>query len=71
MANYAKKLKLHFDKMNVDRNVKVPDLILSTLLLSKTYIGLKRFFRKKGTNFELCDIKNGGCLTFLVAARQP
>ena len=43
MANYAKKLKMHFDKMNADRNIKVPDLILSTLLLSKTDIGLKRF----------------------------
>ena len=57
--------------MNADRNIKVPDLILSTFLLSKTDIGLKRFFRKIGTIFELCDIKNGGCLTFIVAARQP
>ena len=57
--------------MNVDRNIKVPDLILSTVLLSKTDIGLKRFFRKIGTIFELCDFKNGGRLTFLVAARQP
>ena len=38
MANYAKKNKRHFDKMNVDKNIKVPDSILSTLLLSKTYI---------------------------------
>ena len=45
MANYAKKRR-HFDKMDVDRNIKVPDLILSTLLLSKTNIGLKRFFAK-------------------------
>ena len=57
--------------MDVDRNIKVPDLILSTLLLSKTGIGLKRFFHKKGTIFEHCDFKNGGCLTFLIAARQP
>ena len=71
MTNYAKKLRRHFDKMDVDRNIKVPDLILSTLLLSKTVIGLKRFFRKIGTCFELFDFKNGGCLTFLVAARQP
>ena len=42
MANYTKK----FDKMNVDRNIKVPDLSLSILLLSKTDIGLKRFFAK-------------------------
>ena len=32
--------------MDVDRNMKVPDLILSTFLLSKTDIGLKRFFAK-------------------------
>ena len=57
--------------MDVDRNIKVPDLILSTLLLSKTDIGLKSFFAKKAQFFELCDFKNGGCLTFLVAARQP
>ena len=57
--------------MNVDRIIKVPDLILSTVLLSKTDIGLQRFFHKKGTIFELCDFENWGCLTFLVAARQP
>ena len=37
--------------MNVDRNIKLPDLILSTPLLSKlilkTDIGLKLCFRKK------------------------
>ena len=66
-----KKQRRRFDKMNVDRNIKVPDLILSTLLISKTDIGLKRFFRKLGTILKLCDFKNGGCLTFLVAARQP
>ena len=71
MVNYAKKIRRHFDKMDVDRNIKVPDLFLSTLLLSKTDVGLKRFFPKIGTIFELCDFKNGGCLTFLVAARQP
>ena len=46
MANSAKNERRHFDKMDVDRNIKVPDLILSTLLLSKTDIGLKRFFAK-------------------------
>ena len=50
--------------MNVDRNIKVPDLILSTHLLSKTDIGLKRFICKIGTIFELCDFKNGGRLYF-------
>ena len=48
--------------MNVDRNIKILDLILSTILLSETDIGLKRFFfRILGTIFELCDFKNGGC----------
>ena len=46
MANYAKKSRRHFDKMDVDRNLKVPNLILSTHLLSKTDIGLKCFFAK-------------------------
>ena len=71
MADFAKKWRRHFDKMDVDRNIKVPILILSSLLLSKTDIGLKRFFRKIGTIFELCGFKNGGCLTFLGAAHQP
>ena len=40
MANYAKKNKDDIlTKMNVDRNIKVPDLILSTILLSKPDIG--------------------------------
>ena len=46
MVNYAKKLKCHFDKMNVDRNIKVPDFILSTPFAFKPNIGLKRFFAK-------------------------
>ena len=55
--------------MNVDRNIKVPALFLSNLLLSKTDTGQK-LFRKIGTIFGLCDFKNGGCLTFLVTVRQ-
>ena len=47
MANYAKNKDVILKKMDVDRNIKVPDLILSTLLLSKTNIGLKRFFFAK------------------------
>ena len=47
MANYAKKYRRHFDKMNVDRNIKVPDLLLSTILLSKTDIDLKRFSQNR------------------------
>ena len=46
IANYVKNKRRHFDKMNVNRNIKVPDLILSILLLSKTDFGLKRFFAK-------------------------
>ena len=41
MANYAKTLKTSFRQIK-----KVPDLILSTLLLSETDIGSKRFFAK-------------------------
>ena len=72
MPNYAKNKDVILKKMDVDRNIKVPDLIMSTLLLSKADIGLKRFFRKIGFFFfKFYDFKNGGCLTFLDAARQP
>ena len=61
MANYEKKNKKrrHFDKMDIDRNIKVPDLILSTLLLSKTDIGLKRFIAKKAQVFNFVTLKMG------------
>ena len=45
-------------------------LILSTILLSNTDNGSKRFFAKKAQFLNFVT-KNGGCLTFLVAARQP
>ena len=51
MENCAKKQRRHYDKMSVDKNIEVPDLILSTLLLSKTDIGLKRFFSQNRHNF--------------------
>ena len=57
--------------MNFDRNIKVPDLILSTLLLLKADIGLKRFFPKKASFFKFVTLKMGGCLIFLVAICQP
>ena len=41
-----KKLRRHFDKMNVDIHIKVSVLILSFFLLSKTDICLKLFFAK-------------------------
>ena len=51
--------------MNVDRNIKVPDLILSYLLLSKSDIGLERFFRKLGTIcFNFVTSKIGVALHF-------
>ena len=48
--------------MNVDRNIKVPDLILSTLLLSETDIGLKRFFAKKAQILNFVTLKIGVAL---------
>ena len=65
-----KNLKRHFDKKNVDRNIQVPALILSTLLLSKTDIGFKRFFRKIGTLFKLCDFKHRG-LPYISRSSSP
>ena len=50
--------------MDVDRNKKVPDLILSTLLLSKTDIGLKRFFAKQAQFFNFVTLKMGVALNF-------
>ena len=48
--------------MNADRNIKVSDLILSTLLLSKTDISLKRFFAKKAQFFIFVTLKMGVAL---------
>ena len=50
--------------MNVDRNIKVPDLSLSTLLLSKTDIGLKRIFRKIFTILTFVTLIMGVALHF-------
>ena len=50
--------------MNVDRNIKVPELILSTLLLSKTDIALKRFFAKKSQFFNFVTLMMGVALRF-------
>ena len=66
-----KKIKTSLRQNKVDRNIKLPDLILSTISLSKTDVGLKVFFRKIGTILELCDCKIGGCLGILVTVRQP
>ena len=48
--------------MNVDRNRKVPDLLLSTILLSKTDIGLKRFFAKYAQFLNFVTLKMGVAL---------
>ena len=50
--------------MNVGRNIKVPDLILSTLLLSKTDIGLKRFFATLAHFLNFVTLKMGVALHF-------
>ena len=50
--------------MNVDRNIKVPDLILSTVLLSKTDIGLKLFFANKAQFLNFVTLKMGVALHF-------
>ena len=62
MANYAQKKRRHFDKMVVDRNIKVSDLILSTLLLSKLEIGLKCFFTKSTQFLHFVTLKMGAAL---------
>ena len=44
-SQQGRKIKdVFFDKMTVDRKLKVPNLILSTLFLSERDIGLKHLF---------------------------
>ena len=51
--------------MNVqDRNIKVPELILSTLLLSKTDIALKRFSQNSHNFFNFVTLIMGVALRF-------
>ena len=50
--------------MNGDRNIKVPDSILSTLLLSKTELGLKRFSQNMHIFFNFVTLKMGVALHF-------
>ena len=52
--------------MNVDRNIKVPDLLLCTILLSKTDIGLKRFFAKYAQFLNVVTLKMGVALTLRI-----
>ena len=48
MANYVKNQWRHVDAMNVARGLKLHDLILSFILLSRTIIGSKTFFVHNG-----------------------
>ena len=48
LANYVKNQWRHVVVMNVARGLKLHDLILSFLLLSRTNIGLKTFFVQYG-----------------------
>ena len=50
--------------MNVDRSVKAPDLILSTLCFPKTDIGLKRFFSQIAQSLNFVTLKMGIALHF-------
>ena len=52
--------------MNVDRNIKVPDLILSTFLLSKTVISFKRVLAKKPQFCNFVTLKMGVALHVLL-----
>ena len=50
--------------MNGDGNIKVPDSILSTLLLSKTEFGLKCFSQNMLIFFNFVTLKMGVALHF-------
>ena len=61
---------LELDVMNVARDLKLYDLILSFLLLSRTNIGLKTFFRSLWKVWVFCDFSNFNCLRIIAASRQ-
>ena len=50
--------------MTVDKNMKLPDLILSTILLSKTDVDLKFFLAKKAQSWNSVTLKVGVALEF-------
>ena len=52
--------------MNADINIKVPDLVLSTLLLSKTDIRFKCVFAKYAQILNFVTLKMGVALHFLM-----
>ena len=71
MANNAQKVKTSFwQNERWQKHKSTWFDFVYPFALENRYL-FKTFFQKIGTIFELCDLKNGGCLTFLVAARQP
>ena len=59
------------DEMNVARGLKLQDLILSFLLLSRSDIGLKTFFALiMYVVLILCDFSKFGCLRILVTSQK-
>ena len=60
--------------MNVTRGLKLHDLILSFLLLSRKNIGSKTFFALIMWGIELlilCDFLDLGCLRIIATSQQP
>ena len=60
----------HVDVMNVASGLKLHDLILSFLLLSRTNNGSKTFFRSLWKVWVLCDFLNLSCLRIIATSRQ-
>ena len=70
MANCVKNQWRHVDVMNVAGGLKLHNLILSFLLLSRTNIGSKTFFRSLWKVWVLCDFLNLSCLRIIATSRQ-
>ena len=64
-----KNKRRHVDVMNVARVLKLHDLILSFLWLSRTNIGSKTFFRSLWKVWVLCYFLNLSCLGFIATSR--
>ena len=61
----------HLDEMNFTRCLKLHDLILSFLVLSRTNIGSKTFLRSLWKVLILCDFLDLECLRIIATSQQP
>ena len=70
LSNQTSRYKSKCIRMNVDRGLKLHDLILYFLLLSRTIIGSKTIFRSLWKIWVLCDFLNLSCRRMIATSRQ-